>query len=86
MDTPNELARHAAGIGGVAVSLLLSLKEGWRVIATKAVAGLVMVYLLRGVAEDSRRIVVLGIAQLAAGPNAPGESTFTMLPLELRSI
>lgn len=65
MDSQNDLVRHASGIGGVIVSLLLSLKEGWRVLITKAAAGLVMVYLLRGFAEVT-------LARINIPPDAAG--------------
>lgn len=42
-----DVIKHAPGLGGVAVAALLKLKDGWRVMVSQAVAGVVIVLLLR---------------------------------------
>lgn len=43
----NDWFKHAPGLGGVGVAAVLKVKDGWRVMLSQALAGIVIVLLLR---------------------------------------
>lgn len=46
-----DVIRHAPGLGGVLVAVVLKFKDGWRVMITQGVAGVAIVLALRGFTE-----------------------------------